>query len=91
MNSLQMHLSCIKWRVSNLFIFGILNSQLPYFLGTFDTAIGSQKVRFLFQKHKGVADPLEVVAGEIADESILLCLDEFMVSIERCKILVLFP
>lgn len=30
--------------------------------------------------HKGVADPLEVVAGEISDESILLCLDEFMVS-----------
>ena len=24
-------------------------------------------------------DPLEVVAGEISDESILLCLDEFMV------------
>ncbi|XP_072968829.1 uncharacterized protein [Typha angustifolia] len=32
------------------------------------------------QMHKGVADPLEVVAGEIADESILLCLDEFMVT-----------
>ncbi|CAI9089663.1 OLC1v1024280C1 [Oldenlandia corymbosa var. corymbosa] len=32
------------------------------------------------QKHKGVSDPLEVVAGEIADESILLCLDEFMVT-----------
>lgn len=31
------------------------------------------------QKHKGVADPLEVVAGEISHESILLCLDEFMV------------
>lgn len=31
------------------------------------------------QMHKGVADPLEVVAGEISDESILLCLDEFMV------------
>ncbi|KAI8019380.1 AFG1-like ATPase [Camellia lanceoleosa] len=30
------------------------------------------------QKHKGVLDPLEVVAGEISDESILLCLDEFM-------------
>lgn len=29
--------------------------------------------------HRGVADPLEVVAGEISDESILLCLDEFMV------------
>lgn len=29
--------------------------------------------------HKGVADPLEVVAAEISDESILLCLDEFMV------------
>ncbi|KAJ8497291.1 hypothetical protein OPV22_007843 [Ensete ventricosum] len=32
------------------------------------------------QMHKGVSDPLEVVAGEISDESILLCLDEFMVS-----------
>lgn len=32
------------------------------------------------RKHKGVADPLEVVASEIADDSILLCLDEFMVS-----------
>lgn len=32
------------------------------------------------QKHKGVADPLEVVAGEISDEAILLCLDEFMVT-----------
>ncbi|XP_047321371.1 AFG1-like ATPase [Impatiens glandulifera] len=32
------------------------------------------------RKHKGVADPLEVVAGEISDESILLCLDEFMVN-----------
>jgi protein AFG1 len=27
-----------------------------------------------------VADPLEVVAGEISDEAILLCLDEFMVN-----------
>ncbi|XP_073288781.1 uncharacterized protein [Primulina huaijiensis] len=32
------------------------------------------------QKHKGVADPLEVVAGEISDEAILLCLDEFFVN-----------
>lgn len=32
------------------------------------------------QMHKGVADPLEVVAGEISDESVLLCLDEFMVT-----------
>ncbi|XP_020269825.1 lactation elevated protein 1-like [Asparagus officinalis] len=32
------------------------------------------------QMHKGVADPLEVVAGEISDESILLCVDEFMVN-----------
>ncbi|KAK9116144.1 hypothetical protein Sjap_015091 [Stephania japonica] len=32
------------------------------------------------QKHKGVTDPLEVVAGEISDEAILLCLDEFMVT-----------
>ncbi|GAB4834367.1 hypothetical protein Ancab_032621 [Ancistrocladus abbreviatus] len=31
------------------------------------------------KKHKGVADPLEVVASKISDESILLCLDEFMV------------
>lgn len=32
------------------------------------------------QKHKGVSDPLEVVAGEISDEAVLLCLDEFMVT-----------
>ncbi|CAL9071140.1 unnamed protein product [Musa textilis] len=32
------------------------------------------------QMHKGVSDPLEVVAGEISDESILLCVDEFMVT-----------
>ncbi|XAR65547.1 Hexokinase [Bertholletia excelsa] len=32
------------------------------------------------RKHKGVSDPLEIVAGEISDESILLCLDEFMVT-----------
>ncbi|XP_024025699.1 AFG1-like ATPase [Morus notabilis] len=32
------------------------------------------------QKHKGVADPLEVVAAEISDEALLLCLDEFMVT-----------
>ncbi|KAK1293760.1 hypothetical protein QJS10_CPB17g00138 [Acorus calamus] len=32
------------------------------------------------QKHKGLADPLDVVAAEISDESILLCLDEFMVT-----------
>ncbi|XP_074282590.1 uncharacterized protein LOC141607119 isoform X2 [Silene latifolia] len=32
------------------------------------------------QRHMGVSDPLEVVAGEISDESILLCLDEFMVT-----------
>ncbi|KAF3333057.1 lactation elevated protein 1-like protein [Carex littledalei] len=32
------------------------------------------------QMHKGVTDPLEVVAAEISDEAIILCLDEFMVS-----------
>ncbi|KAH9605091.1 hypothetical protein KSS87_004709 [Heliosperma pusillum] len=32
------------------------------------------------QRHRGVSDPLEVVAGEISDEAILLCLDEFMVT-----------
>ncbi|KAL1548913.1 peroxisome-assembly ATPase [Salvia divinorum] len=32
------------------------------------------------QKHRGVADPLEIVGGEISNESILLCLDEFMVT-----------
>ncbi|KAL2481073.1 AFG1-like ATPase family protein [Abeliophyllum distichum] len=37
-------------------------------------------VHSCLQKHKGVADPLEVVAGEISDESLLLCLDEFMVT-----------
>ncbi|KAJ4709464.1 lactation elevated protein 1-like [Melia azedarach] len=37
-------------------------------------------VHSCLQKHKGVSDPLEVVAGEISDEAILLCLDEFMVT-----------
>ncbi|XP_034199799.1 AFG1-like ATPase isoform X4 [Prunus dulcis] len=32
------------------------------------------------RKHEGVEDPLEVVAGEISDDAILLCLDEFMVT-----------
>ncbi|KAJ3693359.1 hypothetical protein LUZ60_008839 [Juncus effusus] len=32
------------------------------------------------QMHRGVSDPLEVVAAEISDESIILCLDEFMVT-----------
>ncbi|KAI4344340.1 hypothetical protein L6164_011576 [Bauhinia variegata] len=32
------------------------------------------------QKHKGVSDPLDVVAGGISEDSILLCLDEFMVT-----------
>lgn len=32
------------------------------------------------QKQKGMSDPLEVVAEEISKESILLCLDEFMVT-----------
>jgi predicted ATPase len=32
------------------------------------------------QKHKGLSDPLEVVAGEISDDAVLLCLDEFMVN-----------
>jgi protein AFG1 len=30
--------------------------------------------------HKGVSDPLDVVAAEISDEAIVLCLDEFMVT-----------
>ncbi|XP_022749470.1 AFG1-like ATPase isoform X3 [Durio zibethinus] len=37
-------------------------------------------VHSCLQRHKGVTDPLEVVAGEISDEAILLCLDEFMVT-----------
>ncbi|XP_057787797.1 uncharacterized protein LOC131005026 [Salvia miltiorrhiza] len=37
-------------------------------------------VHSLLQMHKGVADPLEIVAGELSKESVLLCLDEFMVT-----------
>ncbi|KAL3810561.1 hypothetical protein ACJIZ3_000684 [Penstemon smallii] len=33
----------------------------------------------MLSKQKGVSDPLEVVAGELSDEAILLCLDEFMI------------
>ncbi|KAG0556196.1 hypothetical protein KC19_11G033800 [Ceratodon purpureus] len=32
------------------------------------------------QKSRGMTDPLELVAEEIAEESILLCIDEFMVT-----------
>ncbi|KAG0608486.1 hypothetical protein M758_8G109300 [Ceratodon purpureus] len=32
------------------------------------------------QRSRGMADPLELVAEEIAEESILLCIDEFMVT-----------
>lgn len=37
-------------------------------------------VHSMLQKHKGLSDPLDVVAGEISDDAILLCLDEFMVT-----------
>ncbi|XP_045809967.1 AFG1-like ATPase isoform X1 [Trifolium pratense] len=37
-------------------------------------------VHSLLQKHKGLSDPLEVVAGEISGDAVLLCLDEFMVT-----------
>ncbi|KAJ7955702.1 lactation elevated protein 1 [Quillaja saponaria] len=37
-------------------------------------------VHSCLQKHKGVSDPLEVVAEEISEDAILLCLDEFMVT-----------
>ena len=33
------------------------------------------------QMHRGISDPLEVVAAEISDEAIILCFDEFMVCI----------
>ncbi|ESW26840.1 hypothetical protein PHAVU_003G152600 [Phaseolus vulgaris] len=37
-------------------------------------------VHSMLQKHKGLSDPLDRVAGEISDDAILLCLDEFMVT-----------
>lgn len=37
-------------------------------------------VHSLLQKHKGLSDPLDVVAEEISDEAVLLCLDEFTVT-----------
>ncbi|CAL0330402.1 unnamed protein product [Lupinus luteus] len=37
-------------------------------------------VHSLLQKHKGLSDPLDVVAEEISEETVLLCLDEFMVT-----------
>ncbi|KAK7388421.1 hypothetical protein VNO78_23237 [Psophocarpus tetragonolobus] len=37
-------------------------------------------VHSMLQKHKGLSDPLDVVAAEISDDAILLCLDEFMVT-----------
>lgn len=43
------------------------------------SGLNSLSFEYLLQKHKGLEDPLEVVGLEIADEAILLCLDEFMV------------
>ncbi|KAI7746972.1 hypothetical protein M8C21_018814, partial [Ambrosia artemisiifolia] len=44
------------------------------------TSVSPVKGLYLYGgRHKGVSDPLEVVAGEISHESILLCLDEFMI------------
>ncbi|XP_062195550.1 uncharacterized protein LOC133898814 [Phragmites australis] len=37
-------------------------------------------VHSCLQMHKGVSDPLDVVAAEISDEAIILCIDEFMVT-----------
>jgi hypothetical protein len=45
------------------------------------------------QMHKGVSDPLDVVAAEISDEAIILCLDEFMVfstGVKYCSNLLIF-
>jgi predicted ATPase len=45
------------------------------------------------QMHKGVSDPLDVVAAEISDEAIVLCLDEFMVfstGVKYCSNLLIF-
>lgn len=36
-----------------------------------------------------MTDPLDVVSGEISDESVLLCLDEFMVCLITCGVLIL--
>eukprot|EP00249_Psilotum_nudum_P017992 c26589_g1_i2 orf=350-1867(+) len=37
-------------------------------------------VHGLLQRHRGMADPLEVVADDLSKEAILLCVDEFMVT-----------
>lgn len=34
---------------------------------------------FCMQRSRGMTDPLEVVAEDIADEAVLQCIDEFMV------------
>jgi len=41
--------------------------------------INVRKGDLWWQRSRGMTDPLEMVAEEIAEESILLCIDEFMV------------
>ena len=52
----------------HLFTFFLLNEQFT-----------SLSLSLMFQKQRVMEDPLEVVAEELVKESILLCLDEFMV------------
>ncbi|KAI4963425.1 hypothetical protein ZWY2020_014122 [Hordeum vulgare] len=49
---------------------------------TFDFMLNvhSKPAVIYMQMHKGVSDPLDMVAAEISDEAIILCLDEFMVT-----------
>ncbi|CAL5407167.1 unnamed protein product [Camellia sinensis] len=77
--------------VKGLYLYGGVDTGKPMLMDLFFDQLPSnwRKKRIHFhdfmldshlQKHKGVLDPLEFVAGEISDESILLCVNEFMVA-----------
>jgi len=44
-----------------------------------DGVFNVRKDELWAQRSRGMTDPLEMVAEEIAEESVLLCIDEFMV------------
>ena len=72
------------------FIIVFLSSQLQ---ASGRYVINVVMTHFYMQMHKGVSDPLDVVAAEISDEAIILCLDEFMVfstGVKYCSNLLIF-
>ncbi|XP_057968642.1 uncharacterized protein LOC131158081 isoform X2 [Malania oleifera] len=71
--------------VKGLYLYGGVGTGKTMLMDLFFDQLSYQLLKQVclnvsLQRHKGVADPLEVVAGEISDDSMLLCLDEFMVT-----------